>query len=112
VTLAGLLEGFGCLPTKMNLACFDGGDGVEATLHKRKAKWYNSCRPQYNKTQLLRAQNRKRPVEDQPEPPWKFTRLSSGEASSSSEACFFCGKSATIGKSLCKASTFGIDVRV
>ena len=36
----------------------------------------------------------------------KFTRLSSGEPSSSSE------QPATTGKSLCKASTFGMDVRV
>ena len=36
-----------------------------------------------------------------------------GEASSISESkCFFCAKPATSGKSLCKASTFGMDVRV
>ncbi len=115
MTMAGLLEGFdkvGCLPRKMNLARFDEGDGIETTLRRQKAKWHDCCRLEYNKTQLLRAGNRKRPAEDQTETPKKFTRLSSGEPSSSSETCFFCGKPATAGKSLCKASTFGMDVRV
>ena len=71
---------------------------------------------EYNKTQLLHAERRKRAAnqaEDQAEAPRKFTRLSSGEASSTSEnTCFFCAKPGTTGKLLCKASTFGMDVRV
>ena len=102
MTMAGLLEGFdkiGCLPRKMNLAQFDKGDGIETTLRRQKAKWHDCCRLRYNKTQLLRAGNRKRPAEEQTETPMKFTRLSFGEPSSTSETCFFCGKPATTGKS-------------
>lgn len=119
MTVAGLLEGFdkiGCLSRKMNLARFDEGDGIEATLCRQKAKWHDSCRLKYNKTQLLRADSRKRAAnqaEDQAETSKQFTRFSSGEASSTTEStCFFCAKPGTAGKSLCKASTFGMDVRV
>ena len=63
MTVTGLLEGFdriGCLPRRMNIARFDEGDGIEATLRRQKAKWHDSCKLEYNKTQLLRAESRKR----------------------------------------------------
>ena len=44
--------------------------------------------------------------------PKKFTRQSLGVASISTETCLFCGKPAPAGRSLCKASTFGIDANV
>ena len=102
MTMAGLLEGFdmiGCLPRKMNLARFDEGDGIACHFAFCLRRVVYCCRLRYNKTQLLRAGNRKRPAEEQTETPMKFTRLSSGEPSSSSETCFFCGKPATTGKS-------------
>ena len=42
----------------------------------------------------------------------KFTHQSSREASISVQTCFFCGKPAPPGRSLSKASTFGIDANV
>ena len=100
----------------MNLAQFDEGDGIEFTLHKQKAKWHDSCRLEYNKTQLLHVESRKRvanQVEDKAEASTKFTRLSSEEASSTAvNTYFFCAKQGAAGKPLCKASTFGVDVRV
>ena len=62
MTMAGLLDGFdkiGCIPRKMNLARFDEGDGIEVTLHKQKAKLHDSCRLEYNRTQLFRAESSK-----------------------------------------------------
>ncbi len=65
--MAGLLEGFdkiSCLPRKMNLARFDEGEGIEATLRRQKAKGmipagWNTIKPNYfvlreRKDQLIR----------------------------------------------------------
>ena len=109
-TMAGLLEGFdkiSCLPRKMNLARFDEGEGIEATLRRQKAKWHDSCRLEYNKTQLLRSERKKRSANqtEEAEKSKKLTRLSTGKASSISDStCFFCAKPATSSKALCKAS--------
>ena len=57
-TLANNLLGFkeiGCLPPTIPLSCLDDGDGIENTLVKHKARWHDSCRLQYNKTELQRA---------------------------------------------------------
>ena len=102
----------GCLPKTVDLSRLDDGDGIEATLQQHKAKWHDSCRLGYNKTQLQHAEKRKRPTEDVANASKKFTRQSLGEASTFIETCFFCGKPAPAGKSLSKASTFGIDVNV
>ncbi len=108
-TTSDLLMDFsrtGCLPKTMDLSRLDDGNGIEAAFIQHKAKWHDSC------TQLHRAQKRKRPTEDLGSVCKKFTRQSLGEASASYETCFFCDKQAHAGKSLSKASTFGIDVNV
>ena len=66
-TISDLLVGFsriGCLPRTMDLSRLDDGEGIEATLQQHKAKWHDSCRLWYNKTQLQHAEKRKRPTED------------------------------------------------
>jgi len=113
-TIADLLVGLsriGCLPRTINLSRFDDGESIEATLQQHKAKWHDSCRLEYNTTKLRRAEKRKRPIEDG-DVLKKFTCQSLGETSTSTETCFFCGKPAPDGGSLCKASTFGVDVHV
>lgn len=114
-TIADLLVGFsriGCLPRTINLSRFDDGEGIEATLQQHKAKWHDLCRLECNITKLQRAEKRKRPIEDVGDVSKKFTRQSLGETSTSTETCFFCGKPAPDGGSLCTASTFGVDVHV
>ena len=101
-----------CLPKTIDLSCLDDGDEIEATLQQHKAKWDDSCRLGYNKTQLQCAEKRKRPTEDVANASKKFTRQSLGEKSTFIETCFFCSKPAPAGRSLSKASTFGIDVNV
>ena len=99
----------------MNSSRFDGGEGIEAALKQHKAKWHDSCRLQYNKTQLRRAEKRKRPIEDAAdgaEACKRFTRKCLEETSTSIETCFFCGKPALAEGLLSKASTFGVDVKV
>ena len=106
MTIAILLVGFskiGCLPKTINLAC--DGEGIEATMQKHKAQWHDSCRLEYNKTKLQRAEKRKRPVEDVAGTSNKFTHQSLDETSNSTDTYFFCGKLPA--GSLCKALTFG-----
>ena len=53
--LADLLQGFheaGVLPNSLDLSRLDDGKGIEATFKDHKAKWHESCRLLYNKTQL------------------------------------------------------------
>ena len=59
--ISDLLVGFsttGCLPRTMDLSHLDDGEGIEATVQQHKAKWHDSYRLQYNKTQLQRAEKR------------------------------------------------------
>ena len=53
-TIADLLDfsKIGCLPRSLNLLRLDDVEGIEATLKQNKAKWHDSCRLRYNKTQL------------------------------------------------------------
>ena len=116
-TVADLLESFntiGCLPNTLNLSRLDDGEGIEATLKQHKARWHGSCRLQYNKTQLRRAEKRKRPIQDASDDDtcMRFTRKCLEGTTASIGTCFFCGKAASAGKSLCKASTFGVDIKV
>ena len=108
-TIADLLEGFnaaGCLPRTINLSRFNDGEGIEATLRKHKAKWHDSCRLQFNKTKLQRAEKRSRSTEDTGySHSCRFTRQSLKEVSSSVETCFFCDKPESSGGSLCKVPT-------
>ncbi len=114
-TLAKNLEAFdkiGSLPLTLKLSRLDEGQGIEATFRFRKAKWHDSCRLQFNKTKLQRAEKRKMSQESNPEPrPWKFTHLSGEHKHDSKETCFFCGKSAARDV-LWNASTFEVDIHV
>jgi hypothetical protein len=104
-TITDLLMGFnsiGCLPRTLNLSRLDDGDGIEATLRQHKAKWHDSCRLEYNKTKLQRAEKRKRPAEGDTDDSKKFTRQSVGKTSTSVETCFFCDKPAAAGRSSAK----------
>ena len=44
-----------CLPVKLKLNCLNDDDGVEQTLIRRKEKFHKTCRLQFNKTELRRA---------------------------------------------------------
>ena len=98
------------LPSRLNISRLDDGGGVEVTLKKHQAKWHDTCRLQFNKTQLQRAQKRKSAGDDSASAPSsKFTRQSIGRPSTSTAACFFCEETSG---SLHEVSTFQLDVRV
>ena len=116
--LADLLQGFhvaGMLPKSLDLSRLDDGGGIEATLNEHKAKWHESCRLLYNRTQLQRVEKRKLPPSEDDDSiscsSSKFTRRSMECASTSIETCYFCGKTAQE-ESLRKASTFDVDTNV
>ena len=70
-----------------------------------------TCRLQFNKTNLKRAEKRKWCIEDNTVASKKFTRQSIDVAPPSTETCFFCGMP-PVGETLRNASTFQVDVRV
>lgn len=105
----------GCLPMTIQLSQLDEGQGLETAFRLHQAKWHDSCRLQYNKTKLKRAEKRKVPQEDDlssdVQETRKYTRFSKQSECHSIETCFFCGKSE--GKAvLHSASTFDLDIRV
>ena len=108
------LDEIGFLPKTLKLSRLDDGldDGIEATLSQRKAKWHDSCRLQFNKTQVQRAQKRKRSQDNPDELSKKFTRLSVAKASPSKQTCFFCERPASGKEPLHNASTFTLDKSV
>lgn len=98
-TMADLLQGFcdrGCLPKSLDLSRLDDGKGIEATLKQHKGKWHDSCRLQYNRTQLQRAAKRTRPSDDECTTSGskkRFTRKSIEQPFCPLiETCFFCNK--------------------
>jgi len=46
------------LPKSLDMSRLDDGEGIESTFQHHRAKWHDSCRLQYNKTQLTRAEKR------------------------------------------------------
>jgi hypothetical protein len=97
-TMAENLEAFdkiGCLPNRLQLTQLDEGQGIEMVFRLHEAKWHDSCRLRYNKTQLRRAEKRKMPREDQQTvlETRKSTRLSKEPGHDSAKMCFFCSKS-------------------
>ena len=79
MTLADNLFGFSnidSLPKTIDVTRLDDGDGVEATFQRNRAKWHDSCRLEFNSTQLVRAEKRKTPCKDIQDVPKKFTRQS------------------------------------
>ena len=57
----------GCLPKTINLSRLDDGVGIEAIFRQHKAKWHDSCKLQFNKITLQRAEKRKSHIEDNTE---------------------------------------------
>lgn len=103
----------GCLPWNLQLSRLDDGDGIEKTLQNHSAKWHDSCRLRYNKTELVRAEKRKTSCQKNYEPPKKYTRQSN-ESSISLKVkalCFFCNKPESSG-AFHEASTFNLDKNV
>ncbi len=93
-TIADNIKGFhkvGCLSMTINLSKLDDGVGLEATFRQHQAKWHDSCRLQFNKTKLERAEKRKSRIENNTVASKKFTRQSIEEAPPSTKTCFFCG---------------------
>ena len=120
-TITDLLEGFSVidsLPKTLNLSRLDDGEGVEVTLKEHKAKWHDSCRLRYNKTELQRAEKRKRQVDDDHDDEdiaktcKRFSRRCSEDLRTPIDTCFFCGKPASPGRSLSKVATLELDVKV
>ena len=121
-TITDLLKAFsdiGCLPKTLNLSRLDEGEGVEVTLKEHKAKWHDSCRLRYNKTQLQRAEKRKRKEDDYDDDDAvaantckRISRRCSIDLRTPVNTCFFCGKLASPGKSLCKVATLELDFKV
>ena len=101
----------GCLPKSVAISRLDDGDGIESTFQHHRAKWHDSCRLQYNKTQLTRAEKRKTTSENTEGMTRKYTRQSVDRTETVLETCFFCDKQAG-NESLRKASTFDLDRRV
>jgi hypothetical protein len=113
-TLANHLLSFseiGCLPKSIDLSRLDDGEGMQATFEHHGAKWHNSCRLKFNQTELLRAEKRKTPCEDNADAPRKYTRQSVDKTVPSGKKCFFCDKPE--GKErLRKASTFDLNTHL
>ena len=101
----------GCLPKIINLSWLNDGVGTEAIFRQHKAKWHDSCKLQFNKTTLQRAEKRKSHIENITDVSKTFSRQSVDEAPPSTETCFF-SRMSPVGQSLRNASTFQVDVRV
>ena len=96
------------LPKTINLSSLDEGEGIESSFRCHNASWHDTCRLQYNKTKLQRAEKRKPSRESSPLK--KYLRHNKGEKTPS-EKCFFCDESAE-GKTLHNVSTFQLDACV
>ena len=79
-----------CSPKIINLSRLADGIGIEAIFRQHKAKWHDSCKLQFNKTTLQRAEKRKSHNEDTTGVSKKFSRQSVEEAPPSTETGFFC----------------------
>lgn len=93
----------GCMPVSLNLARFDEGEGIEATLQHQEAKWHKSCHNKFNKLKLERAIKRKADtvLADESDSPVK-TRASRGvPICKNVEVCFFCDESEGLVGTLC-----------
>ena len=76
-TLADNIFGFSkieYLPQTIDVTRLDYGDGMQATFQSNSTKWHDSCRLEFNSTQLVRAEKRRTPCKDIPDVPKKFTR--------------------------------------
>ena len=88
---------------------------VRKHSHKRKATFHETCRPNFNQTELKRAEKRKMCVRDEVTDVGaqeKITRLKVSQARNPVNKCFFSEHPASDALPLHKASTFGLESRV
>ena len=114
-TIADNLFGFSkidSLPKTIDVTRLDDGDGVKATFQRNLAKWHDSCRLEFNSTQLVRAEKRKTPCKDIQDVPKKFTRQSVDKKPQPKDKCFFCDEQDSNDDTLREASTFELDAHV
>ena len=83
-------EKLDCLPRTISLSQLDKGEGIEAGFQNHKAKWHDSCRLKFNKTELQRAEKRKvAPENILPSNVYKmFTRTSKKRLHSTAHSVF------------------------
>lgn len=98
----------GCLPTPLDVARLDDGNGIATTFIERNAKWHKTCSNKFNNLKLQRAEKRNPDKTDCPLPT-KFTRKSSNSSANVKSCCFFCDDDSG---TLHQASTFNMDIRV
>ena len=103
-----------CLPRTINLSRLDEAEGIEASFQHHKAKWHDTCRLEFNKTKLQRAEKRKASPEDSlsSDVHKKFTCRVREGVPPAVHRYFFCDSDADAGQSLHKASTLELDARV
>ena len=102
----------GSVASSIQLSRLDDGDGIENTLNKHSAKWHDSCRLWYNKTELQRAVKRRVPPAENAESLQKYAWQSKVQSSSSTVQCFSsCDKPARSAP-LHEASTFDLNEKV
>ena len=99
------------LPKSLDMSRLDDVEGIESTFQHHRAKWHDSFRLKYNKTQLTRAEKKQTTSGDTEGLTSKFTRQSVDSSETLLETCFFRDKPAG-NESLRKASTFDLDRRV
>ena len=93
-TLADFLLGFCKIESFRSTAVYVArmGDGMKATFHRNRVKWHDSCRLEFNSTQILRADEMRTPCEHIADVPKKYTRQSVDQAPQSKDKCLFCGQ--------------------
>ena len=106
-----LLHDLSQLSPSIKLDRLDDGDGLEATLIKRQAKYHKTCSLKYNNKNVQRATKRKS-EEDIPDNPEKFTRRKMPHDKDLNDTCIFCNQPATPSNSLRNASTGDLDTKV
>ena len=90
----------------------DNGSGIKETLIYENASWHKTCKVKYNKTELVRANKRKRiSLSTENEVSKKITRHSTNNSYPESKLqCFFCD--GMLDKDYRRASTFELDKNV
>ena len=101
----------GCLPNTIDLSKLDDGEGIQTTFEHHRARWHDSCRLEYNKTKLFRAETRKTSCDHTADVPRKYTSQSEDKPQTSVDKCFFCYGQAGKG-TLHEAFTFELDASV
>ena len=102
----------GCLPNTIDISQLDDGEGIQATFEQHRARWHDSCRLAYNKTELFRAEKRKISSDHNADVPNKYIRRPNrSQAQHSVDKCFFCNRQADK-ETLHEVSTFELDARV